>query len=120
MGEAMTDNPITTVDAYIAAQPAAAQPVLNAVRATIRAALPDAREVIAYKIPTYRTGGRHAVYFAGWKKHWALYPLNDAVRAHFAAELADHEVEKDTVRFAWTAPVPTELVAALAKAIAGA
>ena len=116
----MTTDSITTVDAYIAAQPAAAQPVLNTVRATIRAALPNAREVIAYKIPAYRMEGRHAVYFAGWKKHWALYPLNDAVRARFAAELASCEVEKDTVRFPWTKPVPTELVAALAKAIAGA
>jgi uncharacterized protein YdhG (YjbR/CyaY superfamily) len=115
----MTSDPITTVDAYIAAQPAAVQPVLEAVRAAIRAALPDAREVIAYKIPTYRTVGRHAVYFAGWKKHWALYPLNDAIKARFAAELSSHEVEKDTVRFSWTAPVPTDLIAALAKAVAG-
>lgn len=114
----MSDERITTVDAYIAAQPAAAQAVLNTVRATIRAALPQARELIAYKIPAYRTEGRHAVYFAGWKKHWALYPLNDALKARFAAELAPYEVEKDTVRFSWTAPVPTELVAALARAIA--
>ena len=113
----MTDD-TATVDAYIAAQPAAAQAVLNTVRATILDALPQAREVIAYKIPAYRTQGRHAVYFAGWKKHWALYPLNEAVRARFAAELAPYEVEKATVRFSWTAPVPTELVAALARAIA--
>lgn len=114
----MPDTPITTVDAYIAAQPAAAQAVLTTVRATIRAALPQAQEVIAYKIPAYRTEGRHAVYFAGWKKHWALYPLNDAIKTRFAAELAACDVERDTVRFSWTAPVPTALVAALAKAIA--
>jgi uncharacterized protein YdhG (YjbR/CyaY superfamily) len=115
----MGQEAAATVDAYIAAQPAAAQPVLNTVRATIRAALPEAREGIAYKMPAYRMDGRHAVYFAGWKKHWALYPLNDAIRTRFAAELAEHEVEKDTVRFSWTTPVPAELVAALAKAIAG-
>ena len=114
----MSDESITTVDAYIAAQPAAAQAVLNTVRATIRAALPQAREGIAYKIPAYRMEGRHAVYFAGWKKHWALYPLNDALKARFAAELAPYDIEKGTVRFSWTAPVPTGLVAALAKAIA--
>ena len=113
----MTDDN-ATVEAYIAAQPAAAQPVLRTVRETMLAALPEAREVIAYKIPAYRTEGRHAVYFAGWKKHWALYPLNDAVRARFAAELAAYDVEKDTVRFSWTTPVPTDLVAALARAIA--
>jgi uncharacterized protein YdhG (YjbR/CyaY superfamily) len=97
------------------AQPASAQ----AVRATIRAALPQAQEVIAYKMPTYRVAGRHAVYFAGWKKHWALYPLNDAIKARFAEELAAFEVEGDTLRVAWTAPVPAELIAALARAIAG-
>jgi uncharacterized protein YdhG (YjbR/CyaY superfamily) len=114
----MTSPAPATVDAYIAAQPALAQPVLNNVRAAIRAALPTAREVIAYKMPAYRMDGRHAVYFAGWKRHWALYPLNAALKARFAAELAPYEIEKDTARFSWTAPVPTELVAALAREIA--
>jgi uncharacterized protein YdhG (YjbR/CyaY superfamily) len=112
-------NP-STIDAYIEAQPGKHREPLRALRAVLRAALPDAAEVIAYNIPAYRLAGRHAVYFAGWKKHYALYPLNTAIKAQFAAELASYDVEKDTVRFAWTAPMPTALIAALAEAIAQA
>lgn len=109
----------STVDAYIAAQPPEHRAALEAARAAIRTALPDARETIAYGMPAYRLEGRHAVYFAGWKRHYAAYPLNDAIRTNLADELATYEVEKDTVRFSWTAPVPAAFIARLAKAIAG-
>lgn len=109
----MTDNPIDTVDAYIAAQPAAAQPVLAAVRRTILDAMPGARESISYKIPTYRTPGGGLLYFAGWKKHFAVYPLSDAMRAQFADELAAFDLEKGTVRFGWENP-PFDLIGRLA------
>ncbi len=110
----MTDNPITTVDAYIAAQPAAARPVLEAVRRTILNAMPGARETISYKIPTYRTPGGGLLYFAGWKKHFAVYPLSDDMRAQFADALAGFDTEKGTIRFSWDKPPPLDLIARLA------
>lgn len=109
----MTDNIITTVDAYIAAQPEAARPVLNAVRAAILDAMPGAKETISYKIPTYKTPGGGVFYFAGWKKHFAVYPLSDAMRAQFADELAAFDMEKGTIRFGWENP-PLDLIGRLA------
>lgn len=110
----MTQQAITTVDAYIAAQPAAAQPVLSAVRQTILSAMPGARETISYKIPTYRTPNGGLLYFAGWKKHFALYPLTAAMQAAFADDLAGHDMEKGTIRFGWEKPPPLDLIARLA------
>jgi uncharacterized protein YdhG (YjbR/CyaY superfamily) len=103
-----------SVDAYLAAQPEHARPVLEAVRAAIRAALPAAEELISYQIPAYRVAGRTAIFFAGWKSHYSLYPVSAALVAAFAGELEPFEVEKGTIRFPLGAPVPAELIGRIA------
>jgi uncharacterized protein YdhG (YjbR/CyaY superfamily) len=110
----MTDDPISTVDAYIAAQPAQHRATLQAVRQAILAAIPGAAESISYKIPTYRMPGGGLLYFAGWKKHFAVYPLSAAKQARFAADLAGCDVEKSTIRFGWNSPPPLDLIGRLA------
>ena len=104
------------VDTYLAAQPAAAQRALEKVRATLRKALPGAVEVISYKIPAYRLHGGIVIYFAGWKQHYALYPVTAPLIAAFKDELAPYELSnKGTVRFPLDAPVPVRLIARIAK-----
>lgn len=103
-----------SVDAYLAAQPEHARPVLEAVRAAIRAALPAAEEVISYQIPAYRVAGRTAIFFAGWKSHYSLYPVSAALVAALAGELEPFEVEKGTIRFPLGATVPAELIGRIA------
>ena len=39
--------------------------------------MPDAEETISYSIPAYRIGGRVALYFAGWREHFSIYPSTD-------------------------------------------
>ena len=94
------------VDAYIDAQSAAAQPRLKELRAAIRSAIPDASEVIAYGIPTYRFRDR-IVSFGAARRHCALY---GAAMAPFADELRGYDTSKGTVRFPLTKPIPRELV----------
>ncbi len=103
-----------SVDAYLAAQPEHARPILEAVRAAIRAALPTAEEVISYQIPSYRVAGGTAIFFAGWKSHYSLYPVSDAMLAAFADELQPFKVEKGTIRFPLGEPVPAELIGRIA------
>jgi uncharacterized protein YdhG (YjbR/CyaY superfamily) len=101
---------VSGVDAYIAKHPAEVQPVLQRVRRIIRRALPGAEEAISYQIPAYKLRGQYFVYFAGWKRHWSLYPVTEAVRAALGPELAPYEVSKGTVRFPFGGPVPARLV----------
>ena len=101
---------VGVVDAYIAKQPGEVQSVLQHVRRIIRKALPGAEERISYQIPTYKLGGQYVVYFAGWKKHWSLYPVTEPVRAKLGSELASYKLSKGTVRFPLAEPVPTKLV----------
>ena len=72
---------IESVDAYIAAQPEAAQRALDRVRRTIQKAVPKAEESISYKIPTYKLHGERLLYFAGWKQHYSLYPATKRLLA---------------------------------------
>jgi uncharacterized protein YdhG (YjbR/CyaY superfamily) len=103
------------VDEYIASQPKAAQRVLRRVRSAIRKAVPNAEETIAYKIPVYKLHNRPVLYFAGWKRHYSLYPATERVVAAFHAELASYELKKGTIRFPLDEPVPVNLIGRIAK-----
>jgi uncharacterized protein YdhG (YjbR/CyaY superfamily) len=105
---------VKTVAQYIDAQPKAARAVLRRVRAAIRKALPGAKETISYRIPTYRLDDRAVIYFAGWKKHYSLYPCGSRIVAAFKEELAPYEIEKSTIRFPLSEPVPATLIAGIA------
>ncbi len=83
-----------SVNDYIASQPATIQSILQRVRSTIRKAVPEAEEVISYKIPTYKLYGGAMLYFAGWKRHYSLYPANDNVVAAFKDDLVLYEISK--------------------------
>ena len=100
---------------YIAAQPKAAQRALKKVRSAIRKAIPQATESLSYKIPTYKIDGRVVIYFAGWAKHYALYPSGPKAIAKFKKELAPYEISKGTIRFPLSEDVPVKLIAAIAK-----
>jgi len=104
-----------SVGEYIASQPKAVQGTLRLVRSTIRKAVPGAEEVISYKIPTYKLHGAAVLYFAGWKQHYSLYPAGEHLVAAFKDELASYKVNKGTIRFPLSEPVPVKLIERIAK-----
>jgi uncharacterized protein YdhG (YjbR/CyaY superfamily) len=111
----MAKKGFKSVDDYIAAQPQALQVILGRVRGCIRKAMPAADEVISYDIPTYKLNGETLLYFAGWKKHYSLYPAGEQLVAAFKDELAKYKVDKGTIRFPLSEPVPAELIERIAK-----
>ncbi len=104
-----------SVDEYIASQPEAVQGVLGRVRSTIRKAVPGAQEVISYKMPTYTLYGARLLYFAAWKLHYSIYAATEQVVAAFQEELASYKVDKGTIRFPLSEPVPVKLIGRIAK-----
>jgi uncharacterized protein YdhG (YjbR/CyaY superfamily) len=111
----MARTAFKSVDEYIAAHPREVQAILRRVRGAIRKALRAAEEVISYQIPAYKTAGGAVLYFAGWKRHYSLYPVTARLVAAFRNELAPYEVEKGTIRFPLSEPVPVELIERIAK-----
>lgn len=98
-----------TIDEYIAGFPPAIQEILQQIRATIRAAAPDAQETINYQMPTFTLQG-NLVHFAAFKQHIGFYPTPSGT-AHFEAALAPYQGGKGSVRFPLDAPIPYDLIA---------
>jgi uncharacterized protein YdhG (YjbR/CyaY superfamily) len=105
----------TSVDDYIDAQADFVRPTLNRVRSILRKALPKAEEAIAYQMPVYRLDGERVIFFAGWKRHYSLYPASERLVEAFRGELARYEVSKGTIRFPLEEPVPAKLIERIAK-----
>jgi uncharacterized protein YdhG (YjbR/CyaY superfamily) len=114
----MTKTDFKSVDEYIATHPDNVQAILQRVRGTIRKAVPGAEEVISYQIPTYKLDGSYVVYFAGWKQHYSLYPASAHLVAAFEDDLAPYEVNKGTIRFPLSQPVPVKLIERIARFLA--
>ena len=104
-----------SVDEYIAAQPEAVRGILERVRSTICRAVPGAQEVISYKMPTYLLNGQRLLYFAVWKQHYSIYAATQQVVAAFQDELASYEIDRGTIRFSLSEPVPAKLIGRIAK-----
>ncbi|MCS5719692.1 DUF1801 domain-containing protein [Herbiconiux sp. CPCC 205763] len=106
----MVEQQFATVDDYIDSFPDEVQLVLSQLRQTIQQAAPGAGESISYHMPTYATGDRPLIFFAGWKTHVALYAV-PAFDGELEAELAPYRAAKDTLKFSLRQPVPFPLVA---------
>ena len=104
-------------DAYIAEAPEALRPLLRGLRAQLARALPDAEEVIAYKMPGFRIGKSIVAGYAAFSKQCGLYLSPSAIKSH-AAEIAAAGLKstKTGVTFSPSHPIPDELVKKLAQA----
>ena len=112
----MTKMKSRSVADYLAEQPKASQRALRSVRRVIRKALPDAEEVISYGIPADRVHGYVALFFAGWRDHYSLYPVNARLVAALKPSSVSYEVnDKGTIKFPLSEPVPENLIAKIAK-----
>ena len=99
---------MSPIDEYIAAQDETIQPRLNAIRETIRTAIPDATEKIRYQMPTYWKG-RNIIHFAAFKNHIGLY-LGGEAPVVFADKLKDYKTSKGTIQFPLDKELPLDLI----------
>ena len=104
----MENRKIPEVDAYISQFPGEVGKILEKLREMILAAAPEAKERIAYGMPTY-TMKTNLIHFAGYKKHIGLYPTPDGIEA-FKAELAPYKNSKGAVQFPLNQPMPWDLI----------
>src|SRR5688572_12471801 len=111
----MAKTDFKSVTEYIASKPKDVQALLKRVRGAIRKGVPAAEEGISYQIPAYKLNSVPVVYFAGWQKHFSLYPVTDALVAAFKEDLTGYKISKGTVRFPYSEPVPVDLIERIAR-----
>ena len=103
----------TSIDEYIATFPDDIQKLLQQMRATIKAAAPDAKEKISYQMPTFDLKG-NLVHFAAFKTHIGFDPTPSGTDA-FKDELARYQAGKGSIQFPLNEPLPLELVSKIVK-----
>jgi len=97
-----------TVEEYFGAFPQATQKIMASLRATIKAAAPDAEEKISYNMPAFMQQGM-LVYYAAYDGHIGFYPTPSGIAA-FKKELAGYKSAKGSVQFPIHQPLPLDLV----------
>ncbi len=106
-----------SVEAYLAAQPAAAQDALAEVRRRMLEVAPAESESIRYGMPAYRLANGHPVYFAGWKQHLSLHDI-PTFDGDLEESISPYRSGKDTLKFPYRRPIPFELITRALHAIA--
>jgi uncharacterized protein YdhG (YjbR/CyaY superfamily) len=104
-------------DAYIAEAPEDLRPLLVGLRAQLVRALPDAEEVIAYKMPGFRIGKSMVAGYAAFSKQCGLYLAPSAIASH-ADDIAAAGLKatKTGITFSPSQLIPEGLVEKLALA----
>jgi uncharacterized protein YdhG (YjbR/CyaY superfamily) len=105
----MTQNSRPTpVDDYILSASPAARPILKEIRRMVLETVPDAEELISYRMPAYRSG-RIFIYFAAFKKHIGIYPpLNS--ETDMEEDLKPYRGPKGNLKFPLDQPLPNDLI----------
>lgn len=106
-------NKPADTDTYIASFPAEVQTLLEQVRKTIKAAAPDAEELISYNMPAYKWNGI-LVYFAAFKNHIGFYPTASGI-AQFKEELSGYKSARGSVQFPMSQPMPLDLISRIVR-----
>jgi uncharacterized protein YdhG (YjbR/CyaY superfamily) len=102
-----------TVEEYFSSLPAKTKGILEALRNTIKQAAPDARELISYNMPAFKSQGV-LVYYAAHKGHIGFYPTASPIEI-FKDELSVYKYSKGAVQFPLNEPLPFDLIVRIVK-----
>jgi uncharacterized protein YdhG (YjbR/CyaY superfamily) len=106
------DSGAETIGEYIVGQAEDIQPRLWEVYRAIKTALPDAKEKISYRMPTFWEG-RNLIHFAAFAKWIGLFPGGEATVA-FVDKLKGYHTTKGGIRFLHKKSLPLDLITEIA------
>ena len=83
---------------------------LQALRRTILEIVPDAEQVISYRVPAFRVQGKIVAGFAAFKDHLSYLPFSGSVLAQLADELKGYTMTKSSLHFPVDRSLPKSVV----------
>jgi uncharacterized protein YdhG (YjbR/CyaY superfamily) len=78
------------VDEYLRGVEERKRATLAALRRTILEIVPDAEQLISYRVPAFRVGGAAIAGFAAFRRHLSYLPFSGSVLSQLADELAGY------------------------------
>ena len=98
------------IDEYLQGVDEPKRSTLQALRRTILEIVPDAEQVISYRVPAFRVSGTTVAGFAAFKDHLSYLPFSGSVLGQFADELKGYTMTKSSLHFPVDRPLPKSLV----------
>jgi uncharacterized protein YdhG (YjbR/CyaY superfamily) len=105
-----------TIDQYLASVSAGRRALLQELRETIRATVPEAEECISYSMPAFRVRGTVVAGFRATGAGCSYYPFSGSTLAALAGELDGWSRTKSALHFGPDRPLPRTLVRKLLRA----
>ena len=103
------------IDEYLRGVEEPGRSTLQTLRRTILEIVPDAEEVISYRVPAFRVGGETVAGFAAFKNHLSYLPFSGSVLSQLGEELDGYAMTKSSLHFPVDRPLPRALVKKLIK-----
>ncbi len=104
------------IDEYLANVNPKSRAVLQELRRTIHAFVPEVVECISYRIPAFRYEGRIVGGFTATSTGCSYYPFSGTTLATLAADIEGYSHTKSALHFGADKPLPPALVKKLLKA----
>jgi uncharacterized protein YdhG (YjbR/CyaY superfamily) len=98
------------VDQYLQEIEEPKRSTLETLRRTILEIVPDAEQVISYRVPAFRVQGKTIAGFAAFKDHLSYLPFSGSVLPQLANELKDYTMTKSALHFPVDRSLPKALV----------
>ncbi len=109
------ENASARIDAYIAGLEPPFREAITHLREVVRAAAPEAEEVITYAMPGIALNGPLVSYFA-FKKHCSFFPMGNSVFVGMADQIAPWRTSKGTMQFPPDQLPPDDLIRRMVEA----
>ena len=98
------------VDEYLRGVQEPGRSTLQTLRRTILEIVPDAEQVISYRVPAFRARGETIAGFAAFKHHLSYLPFSGSVLSQLGHELDGYAMTKSSLHFPVDRPLPKTLV----------
>jgi len=93
------------VDDYLLRLGEPKRTTLATVRRTILEIIPEADEVISYRVPAFRVDGATVAGFAAFTSHLSYLPFSGSVLPRLADQLGDYTMTRSALHFAVDRPL---------------